>query len=88
MAVKYHELWIKCELVWHSKGRNYWIRMPEYWFEPSRKTTFCFWDTKEISDQFQKDILQKIFDTDMLSECEITKIHAHGAEKKTNKRKE
>jgi len=88
MLIKYHELVMKCDLVWYRKDRKYWIRMPERWLDPVRKTSFCYWPTKEISDQFQKEVLQKIFDSGMLNEDEIAKIHAHGAEKNRNDRNE
>lgn len=86
MLVKYHELIMKCDLVWYPQAKHYWIRMPERWFTRDKKTSYCYWPTREISDEFQKEMLQKIFDSGMLSESEISDIHAFGAEKNSKKR--
>ncbi len=73
--VKYHQLVIKCDLVYFPKGKKAWVRMPEKWFTPTKKTSFCYWPTKEISDQFQKEVLKLIFDKYDLNEDKIAALH-------------
>ncbi len=87
MFVAYEKLIMKCELVWSVAGQKYWIRMPEYWAKGKTKNWYCRWPTKEISNEFQILMLQKIFDSDMLTECEIELIHANGSKKALNKKK-
>lgn len=61
VLVKYHELLICCDLCLY-KDQNFWIRMPETWVSNKTKRQFVFWDNLEKSDDFQKEVLKKVFD--------------------------
>lgn len=61
VVVKYYDLYISCDLCLY-KNERFWIRMPEIWDENAKKRTFVFWDEKEKSDEFQKEVLKQIFE--------------------------
>lgn len=61
VLTKYHNVLICCDLCLY-KDTHFWIRMPEIWISKTTKRQFVFWQTKEISDEFQKEVLKKVFD--------------------------
>lgn len=80
--IRYHELIIRGELVFHPKDRKAWVRMPEKWVNQEKKLHLCYWPTKEISDNFQKEVLRLIFDRHNLNIDKIEKIHQENAEER------
>jgi hypothetical protein len=74
VAVRYHDLVMRCELAFYAKERKAWVRMPEIWSKENQKKQYCYWPSKEISDAFQKEILNKIFDKYDLS---LDKLEQH-----------
>ncbi len=61
IMIKYHQLIIKCDLVYFSRDKRVWIRMPERWVTEEKKAPYCYWETKELSNAFQIEILDKLF---------------------------
>lgn len=61
VLVKYYEALICCDLCLY-KDDNFWIRMPEIWVNKTTKRQFVFWESKDKSDEFQKEVLKKVFD--------------------------
>ena len=86
VLVKYHELVMYCELVYHVKTKKAWIRMPEHWFTKDKKTSYCSWPSKETSDEFQKEVLNKIFDKYDLDFDKIAELHRTACEKRSASR--
>lgn len=74
VLVKYHEMIMKCDLVYHPKSNKAWIRMPELW-KGEKKLRYCYWPNKNSSDEFQKTILNKIFDKYSLDINKIQDLH-------------
>ena len=88
VIVGYYELVLMCELVWNVKDEKFWIRMPEHWLTPKFKKHYCSWPNKNISDNFQKIVLNKIFDKYTLDMGQIKMKIAnsfHTNKKKSNK---
>ncbi len=75
MLIKYFNLVLKCDLVYHPQDKKAWVRMPEQWLNKTSKMQFCYWPTREISDEFQKDLLKKLFDKYDLDVEKIQQIH-------------
>lgn len=61
VMLKYYQAIICCDLCLY-KNQNFWIRMPEIWVTKTTKRQFVFWETRELSDAFQKEVLKKVFD--------------------------
>lgn len=61
IIVRYGLMQIKCDLVYYKKDDKFWVRMPEVWFNPKRKTRFAWWPTRDVSDLFQVVVLEKLF---------------------------
>jgi hypothetical protein len=80
--VKYHDLAIQCDLVYHVKDGKFWVRMPEAWFIKDKKTKFCFWQTKELSDKFQEEVLKLIFSPTVLTAQQVALIEKHTTKRK------
>lgn len=74
VLVRYHDIFIKCDLVFHVKSKSIWIRMPEKWITQEKKIRFCYWQDKETSDQFQKIVLNKLFDKYDLDQAKIEEL--------------
>ena len=49
VLIRYHELLMKCDLVYYPKYDKAWIRMPEIWLNNQDKLRYGYWPTKEIS---------------------------------------
>lgn len=60
VLIQYGNLFLNCDLVYHIKDQKLWIRMPEIW-KDDKKIRSCFWPNKAISDNFQKETLEKIY---------------------------
>jgi len=82
VTVRYYELVMKCDLVFYPKGRKAWVRMPEKWFTQDKKTNYCYWPDKLISDEFQKEVLKKIFDKYDLDLDKVEALHGSACEKR------
>jgi hypothetical protein len=85
--LRYYDLLIKCDLVYYAKEHKVWIRMPEKWILPTQKTCFCSWINKKISDEFQKNVISKIFAKFDLNVEKIAKLHKEQCERHRNKKK-
>ena len=85
VSIKYFSLVIMCDLVYHPKHKTAWIRMPERWLTREIKERFCYWDDKAISDDFQKEVLNKIFDKYSLDLDTVTSWHVEACEKRAKK---
>ena len=82
IIVKYHDLVMKCDLVFFIKEQKAWIRMPEIWLNPTTKLAYCYWPNREISDNFQKLILNKLFEKYSLDAEKIKALHVAAAQKR------
>lgn len=78
---------LKCDLVYHPKYDKAWVRMPEVWITPQKKIHYCYWPTKEKSDEFQKEVLKKIFDKYSLDLDKIKSLHADAILKRAQPKK-
>ncbi len=87
LIVRYLELHLKCDLVYFPKHDKAWVRMPEVWVTPQKKQRYCYWPTAEISDEFQKVILNKIFDKYSLDLGKIRSLHEQGVQKRGSSEK-
>lgn len=61
VIVSYYDLVILCDLCVY-KDEKLWVRMPELWINKDTKKSFVSWKNKIISDEFQSQILKKVFD--------------------------
>lgn len=86
VLIRYHELLMKCDLVYHPKYEKAWVRMPEIWLNTQKKLHYCYWPTKEMSDEFQKEVLKKIFDKYSLNLDKVKLLHASSIEKRSTKK--
>lgn len=87
VLVRYGELLMKCDLVYNPKYFKAWVRMPEIWLKDDKKVHYCYWPTKEKSDEFQNEILKKIFDKYNLSLEKVKDLHLEGIQKRGNSKK-
>lgn len=62
VVVKYGDLFIECDLVYYAKGHKLWIRTPEIWVSKNFKHRYVFWENNEYSDEFQKQVINKLFE--------------------------
>lgn len=83
LKVRYGQLILKLDLVYYAKEHRAWVRMPEKWLTKEHKTTYCYWPSKEISDEFQKDVLNKTFDKYGLDLEKIKLLHIAGCKAKS-----
>ncbi len=60
VAVRYENLILRCDIVYHPTDKKIWVRMPEIWVTATVKHQFAFWPSKELSDEFQVEVLKKI----------------------------
>ena len=86
--VLYCGLFLYCDLVYYSKGKKAWIRMPERWVDSKNKIQYCAWPNPEISDEFQKEVLKKLYEKYDLDEDKVSKIHADACEKRSKYKNE
>lgn len=84
VVVRYEEIILRCELVYHVGSHKAWIRMPEIWKTQNFKKKFAYWPTKELSEEFQKCALSKIFEKYDLDVDKLATLHGD----KANNRKE
>jgi len=57
--VRYHDMVFHVDIcLWEEK--KLWVRMPEIWITPTKKRPLMKWPNKQISDAFQKEILNQI----------------------------
>jgi hypothetical protein len=82
ILIDYHGLMIRCQLAYYSKGKNIWVRLPEKWIKPDQKLSYCFWPSKEKSDEFQKEVINKIFDMYDLTFEKVVEIHMEACKKR------
>lgn len=78
LLIRYCELILKCDLVYYPKSSRAWVRMPEVWITREKKLHYCYWPTKEKSDEFQKIVLNKLFEKYSLDLETIQVLHAEG----------
>lgn len=60
IIVRYHDILMRCEIVIYRK-KKLWIRMPEKWIN-GFKFPYVKWLSNEISSEFQKLMIKKLFD--------------------------
>lgn len=60
-TIEYGKMIIRCDLCYFEKDDKMWMRMPEVWAH-GKKFRYCWWPTKESSDEFQELLLKLIFD--------------------------
>lgn len=77
--VKYHNLVIHCDLVFHPQAKTAWIRMPETWVTKDKKVRSNEWVNQKKSDDFQKRVLKKIFEKHNLTHEKVGEIHKDNA---------
>lgn len=61
LTVKYHDLMIKCDLCLFNEEKL-WVRMPEVWMKKQQKQQFVFWPGKDLSDEFQKEVIKQVME--------------------------
>lgn len=61
LLLSHEGLILSCEICVY-KDEKLWIRMPEIWTEKGKKCRLAFWESKELSDEKQVIILNKVFD--------------------------
>lgn len=76
MLIRYHQLVLRCQLVYSAKYVKVWIRMPEVWYTPDKKTSFCHWPNKQISDEFQKLVLEQLYARYKLTADKVAAEHS------------
>lgn len=86
VLVQYGDLVLRCELVYHVGTRKAWIRMPEIWRTKTYKHKFAYWPSKELSEEFQKVVLNKLFDKYDLNLDKIAQLHVDEANKRGESR--
>ena len=79
VMVQYEQLILRCELVYNPGSNIAWIRMPEIWRSKTYKHKYAYWPTKELSDEFQKIVLKKIFDKYDLTLEKVAEMHRQNA---------
>ncbi len=84
ILVQYEEVVVRCELVYHVGAQKAWVRMPEIWVTKRYKKKFAYWPTKEKSDEFQKIVLNKLFDKYDLNLEKVAQLHRESAAKRGN----
>ncbi len=82
--IKYHDLSMECE-VWLWRSENLFVRMPEIPLKDG-KIRLLLWDTKEISDAFQKEVIAQIRDQGLHLEKALKIRNKWFAEDKEKKR--
>ena len=60
VVINHEGLIVYCEICVY-KDEKLWIRMPEYWTCKGNKIHLACWESKEISDEKQVIILNKVF---------------------------
>lgn len=83
LLVLYEKMVIRCELVFHVNSQKPWIRMPEIWATKTFKKKYAYWPTKEDSDEFQKIVLNKLFDKYDLNLDKVAQLHRESATKRS-----
>lgn len=86
LKVSYGDLVMHCELAYYAKEKKVWVRMPERWDTRDKKVSYCYWPSKEISDQFQKEVLKKVFDKYDLTTEQVAELHELNRIKSKHKR--
>lgn len=61
VTINHEGLVVRCDICVY-KNEKLWVRMPEYWITPESKVRICYWGSKELSDEKQVFILNKVFD--------------------------
>lgn len=79
VLVLYEKMVVRCDLVYHVGSQKAWIRMPEIWSSKTFKQKYAFWLTKEDSDEFQKIVLNKLFDKYDLNLEKVAQLHRENA---------
>lgn len=60
VLINHEGLIVSCEICVY-KDEKLWIRMPEFWTREGNKIQKAWWESKEISDEKQVIILNKVF---------------------------
>ena len=61
VGIKYYDLVIKCDICLYKYEKLY-IRLPEIWKTLDTKLQMVFWPDRSKSEEFQKTVLNKVFD--------------------------
>lgn len=61
VVINHEGLTVCCEICVY-KYEKLWIRMPEFWVNPTTKKRLVYWDSQQLSDEKQVFILKKVFD--------------------------
>lgn len=61
--------------------------MPENWIKPKVKFSYCYWDKKRVSDDFQKEVLNKLESKYSLDVKKAKKLHADALKAMRSKKK-
>jgi len=80
--IRYHQMIIRCDVVYFERDHKVWLRMPEMWLNPEMKLSYCYWPERDVSDEFQKTVLKIIFDKYDTSLENLAKIHKNVAKKR------
>lgn len=86
VLVQYEKMVFRCEIVYHIGSRKAWVMMPEIWKTKTKELKYAWWCTKEDSDEFQKVVLNKIFDKYDLDTDKLALLHADRENKSGNSR--
>lgn len=79
--IRYDQLILNCDLVLHLGEKKLWVRMPEIWKTKTKKISFIWWPTQEISNTFQKLVLNELFDNYDVTYDKLAEIWAEARKK-------
>lgn len=61
VVFRYHDLLMRCDVVYHRLENKLWIRMPERW-DRNKKERYSYWPNSHLSDSFQKSMINLLAD--------------------------
>jgi hypothetical protein len=73
--IRYGDLLLRCELVYNTKYKKVWLRMPEIWLNNKFKLKYCHWPNQQISDKFQEKAIGQIYKNYSLNLEKIIELH-------------
>ncbi len=86
VKIRYHKLVIKCDIVYFVKENKVWLRMPEFWLTPTKKTPYVFWPDRDTSDAFQELAIKLMFDKYKMDVEKVAGFHKSITKKKKAKK--
>jgi len=76
VSVRYGDLLLRCELVYHVEEKKIWIRMPEFWINREKKVRYATWSDKKTSDDFQETVKKILLERYGIDRRKAAHLHA------------